>query len=62
MTAHPNDVNVLEHVMPFWVMECVLKNQIPAYTPPKISFSLMPWVETGDGSSSQPDSADGGGL
>jgi len=46
-TAHPNDVRLLEHVLPYWAMECILKNQIPAYTAPKISFSLVPWTHAG---------------
>lgn len=54
-TAHSNDVKLLEHVMPIWALECILRNQIPPYTPPKISFSLAPWSVNGDGTQSESD-------
>jgi hypothetical protein len=47
MTAHPSDVRQLELVLPPWAMECLMKNHIPAYSPPKISFSLAPWAGKG---------------
>jgi WD repeat-containing protein 48 len=39
-----HDVQILEEVMPMWLIEYLLINKMPALSAPiKISFVLMPW-------------------
>ncbi|KAG5638120.1 hypothetical protein H0H81_001723 [Sphagnurus paluster] len=38
------DLAILEEVMPYWLLECLLLNKLPPLpTPAKISFVLLPW-------------------
>ena len=44
VTSTKHDISILEEVMPTWLIEYLLMNNIPPPPAPiKISFVLMPW-------------------